>query len=139
MLIWISFSRTPVNIFYVIPLISLCYCKMNNVLQRCCSNDSLSHNIKLSQYEIYSNGLKFEKLAGNQFIIYVLFYCGIRWVIYCLQQETRSYFILFWRRCISDRWSKHVLLLASSMQLKNFPSEKSFPSCCWMLFHIQMG
>ena len=35
---------------------------MNNVLQRCCSNDNLSHNIKLSQYEIYSNGLKFEIL-----------------------------------------------------------------------------
>ena len=129
MLIWISISRTPVNIFYVIPLISLCYCKMNNVLQRCCSNDNLSHNIKLSQYEIYSNGL-----AVSQLVIVV-----VAIVVYCLQFETRSYFILFWRRWISDRWSKHVLLLASSMQLKNFPSEKNLLLCSSMLFHIQMG
>ena len=68
-----------------------------------------------------------------------IFNCGMRWVKYYLWQATRSYFIPFWRSCISDRWSKHALILGSSMQLKNFSSEKREILCCWMLFHIQMA
>ena len=36
-------------------------------------------------------------------IICVLFFCAIRWVIYCLHQKTRSYFILFWSNPQTNR------------------------------------
>ena len=51
-------------------------------VKRCCSNDNLSHNIKLSQYEIYSNGLK---LAVSQLVIVV-----VAIVVYCLHTKMKS-------------------------------------------------
>ena len=130
--IWISFSRIPVNIFYVIVHNSFHHFKIEHVSWKGYNdnNDSLI----TSQYfwsEILRGSWKSQVIH--------IFNCGMRWVKYYLWQATRSNFISFWRSCISDRWSKHALILGSSMQLKNFSSEKREILCCWMLFHIQMA